>query len=356
MNTRLKLSVVASVVAVLLAGCGYDDTPVPEKPDEPPPPSAAESECDTVESTLESYDPGIGVPTGPTIDRILRDHKLVVGVSADTYLMGSRNPETNRIEGFDIEFVRAIGEALFEDTEDGFEVGRDIQFRVITAGDRIPLLGGPDAEGEKHPAELDLVVRNFTINCQRWEQIDFSAEYYHATQKVLLRADLEETYNGTQSLSDKKVCAPIGSTSLVNITNPELGGNPDIEVVQATNHTGCLIKLQQGDVDAITGDDTVLAGLAAQDPYAVVPPTCEGEQVEGCQVPITDEPYGIGVPKGQEDLVRFVNYVLEQMINEDGGAEWRSAYNRWLEKPLGHCEELCQSGDQGIPPELRYGR
>jgi len=355
MNTRAKLGAAAAVLAVLLAGCGYDDTPLPKEPDALPLPSASQSDCTTDESTLESYDPGDGVPSGPTIDRIRADHKLIVGVSADTYLMGSRNPETNRIEGFDIEFARAIGQALFEDTEEGFEVGRDIQFRVITAADRIKLLGGPDAEGVDHPAELDLVVRNFTINCSRWEQIDFSAEYYHASQKVLLRADLAETYSGTQDLADKKVCAPIGSTSLVNITNPELGGEPDAIVVQATNHTGCLIKLQQGEVDAITGDDTVLAGLAAQDPYAVVPPPCpEDEDVVPCQDPITDEPYGIGVPKGREDLVRFVNYVLEQMI--DNTDDWQKAYNHWLKGPLGLCTEDCQPGDQGVPPLLRYGR
>lgn len=360
MITRARWWAAAGVLALLLAGCGYDDTPLPEPSASPPLPTAPKATCPTDDATLESYDPGVGVPSGPTLDRIVADHKLVVGVSADTYLMGSRNPKTNRLEGFDIEFARAIGEALFAGTPLGFEVGRDIQFRVITAADRIPLLGGPDANGDKHPAELDLVIRNFTINCERWDQIDFSAEYYHASQKVLVRADLAEGYTGPDSLSGKKVCAPTGSTSLVNITDPDKGGNPDIVVVQAANHTGCLIKLQQGEVDAITGDDTVLAGLAAQDPYAVVPPPCEvdpntGElQTRGCQNPLTDEPYGIGVAKGREDLVRFVNYVLERMTVPGGG--WQRAYDRWLRGPLGECTEDCQPGDQGVAPELRYGR
>jgi polar amino acid transport system substrate-binding protein len=356
MITRARWWAVIGVLVLLVAACGYDDTPLPDKPAAPPLPTAAKSSCTTDDTTLESYDPGFGVPSGPTLDRIIADHKLVVGVSADTYLMGSRNPKTNRLEGFDIEFAQAIGRALFEDTAEGFDVGRDIQYRVITAADRIPLLGGPDAEGKKNPPELDLVIRNFTINCERWDQIDFSAEYYHASQKVLVRAELAKGYSGPQSLSSKKVCAPTGSTSLVNITDPDKGGNPDIVVVQATNHTGCLIKLQQGEVDAITGDDTVLAGLAAQDPYAVVPPPCEDGETTGCQNPLTDEPYGIGVPKGREDLVRFVNYVLEQMTDPDGDGAWQRAYNKWLRIPLGQCTENCQPGDQGIPPVLRYGR
>ena len=58
---------------------------------------------------------------------------------------------------------------------------------------------------------------------------------------------------------------------------------------------------QQGKVDAITGDDTILAGFAAQDPYAKV----VGDA-------FSDEPYGIGVAADQVDMVRFVNGVLDQ--------------------------------------------
>ena len=71
---------------------------------------------------------------------------------------------------------------------------------------------------------------------------------------------------------------------------------------------------QQGQVDAITGDDTILAGFAAQDPYAKV----VGDA-------ISDEPYGIGVPADQVDMVRFVNGVLDQ-AKADG--TWAEIYDR----------------------------
>src|SRR5690606_34217740 len=93
--------------------------------------------------------------------------------------------------------------------------------------------------------------------------------------------------------------APHGTSSMENLIRLA----PDAEPVGATNHTGCLVKFQRGEVDAITGDDTVLAGLAAQDPYAVV---LEEE-------PFTAEPYGIGVPKEDTDLAAFINGVLEEM-------------------------------------------
>jgi polar amino acid transport system substrate-binding protein len=104
--------------------------------------------------------------------------------------------------------------------------------------------------------------------------------------------------------------------------------------VGSDTHTGCLVLFQQGQVDAITGDDTVLAGLAAQDPYAFV-----------VKAPaFTAEPYGLGVSKKHPDFVRFVNGVLEQM-RDDG--QWKTAYNTWLREALGPAP---------APPMAVYGR
>jgi len=322
-NRRLAVAVAA--VVLVLGACGYDDTPVPEPATEPPYTPAAKTECTTDPATLASEPADSTVEAGSTVARIRDEGVLRVGVSADTFLMAARNTQTNRIQGFDIEVVKAIGEAIFGPTPDGFNFNTDVQLRVITAADRLPLLGGEDAEGKVHPVELDLVVRNFTITSCRKEQIDFSAVYYEATQKVLVKADAAEAYAGPSFLAGKRVCAPNASTSLVNIESVE----PDAEIVPATNHTGCLIKFQSDEVDAITGDDTVLAGLAAQDPYAVVPKNQPG---------LSDEPYGVGIPKGDEDFVAFVNYALEEMV--DSG-EWLRAYNQWLKDELG----------EGSPPD-----
>ena len=91
---------------------------------------------------------------------------------------------------------------------------------------------------------------------------------------------------------------------------------------------------QQGEVDAITGDDTVLAGLASQDPYA--------EVVDAPA--FTAEPYGLGVNQENVDLVRFVNGVLEE-VRADG--RWTESYDTWLADSLGEAPD---------PPEPVYGR
>lgn len=315
MNRRRCVAIAVVAAVLTLGACGYEDTPVPEPVAEAPYTPGEASVCDTDPATLASEPADATVAPGSTVDRIRREGVLKVGVSADTYLMAARDPQTNRIQGFDIAVVRAIGEAIFGED---FNINTDAQLRVITAGQRIELLGGPDAEGETSPPELDLVVRNFTINSCRKEQIAFSAVYYEATQKVLVRADDADAYTGPESLAGQRVCAPNGSTSLINIEQRQ----PDAEIVPSATHTGCLIRFQRDEVDAITGDDTVLAGLAAQDPYAEVPE----------QDPLNPEPYGVGIPPGDDDFVAFVNYALERMVDV---GDWQRAYNNWLRRELG---------------------
>ncbi|MEZ0578753.1 transporter substrate-binding domain-containing protein [Nocardioides sp. MH1] len=338
MNRRLTAGLAAlGTLAALLASCGYDDTPLPKPPEAAPTSPPSKPPCTTTDADYRSYAPSSDVVAGGAVERIQKRGRLIVGVSADTYQMAAENPQNdNRIEGFDIEFAKAIGKAIFGSD---FELGKNIQFKVITAGDRI---------GDLQNRVVDLVIRNFTVTCDRWQQIAFSQIYYEATQKVLVTPSLAEKYEGLQSLAGLRVCAPIGSTSLTNIQTQadKLGVDPSPILSPAVTHTGCLVKFQRGEVDAITGDDTVLAGLAAQDPYAVVPPSCDDPTIApgtACQTSLEPEPYGIGANGDDIDLVRYVNAVLENMRN---GA-WQVAYNKYLATYLG-------SGATQPPPYLPY--
>ncbi|GAB3600444.1 glutamate ABC transporter substrate-binding protein [Angustibacter peucedani] len=323
MSARLRPGIVASTVALAvaaLAACtssAYEATPLPT-----PATSAATATPSPTSSTsapacsnpLRSYAPPSSVPTDlqnyATVRRIQARGRLVVGVSADTLLLAARNPVSGRIEGFDIDMARLVADAIFGDPD-------KIELRVITTAQRIPVL---------QDGSVDLVVRNMTINCVRWQSIAFSAEYYRSGQKVLV--PLGSKARSLADLSGQRVCAPTGSTSL-----DKLKDFPAVVPVQAATHTGCLVKFQQGQADAITGDDTVLAGLAAQDPYARV----VGDA-------FTSEPYGIGVNADNVDLVRYVNAVLAR-AKADGS--WKAAYDRWLASALGSAP---------TPPTAVYGR
>ncbi len=323
--TALHRALAAVVLGgLLLTGCSADPTPVPEPKAEESPPPTTPSDCTTDASTLASYDPSAEVVPGGAVERIRNEGKLVVGVSADTYRMGAFDPFKGTIRGFDIEFAQRLAEEIFGAA---FEQGKSLQLKVITASNRIPFL---------QDRKVDLVIRNMTINCTRWEDVAFSGVYYDAVQKVLLREDRaynergEQIYSGPEDLAGLYVCAPTGSTSLDNITDVQ----PEAKIKEASTHTGCLTKLQNGEVDAITGDDTVLAGLAAQDPYAVVPE----------QEPLSDEPYGIAANEDDVDLIKFVNEVLDQMRADES---WQRAYNTWLKPYL---------GEDKSPPTPTYGR
>lgn len=323
MTHRLALPrLVAALAAfVLVAACSpsYADTPVPSAQASQQPSAPASSSAPvTCDNALASYsplsplpDPG-SMPSGSTMKKIADRGRLIAGVSADTYLMGSRNPATGKIEGFDIDLVKAMAKAILGD-ENAYEL------RVITAADRIPLL---------QQGKVDMVARNMTITCGRWKDIAFSAEYYRSGQKVLVRDGSGITK--VAQLDGKRVCAP-NATSSMDLLRSKL---PKAIAVGAANHTGCLILFQRGDVDAITGDDTVLAGLADQDPYAVVM----------TMDPLSAEPYGLGFNAKQVDLVRFANAVLAQRV-KDG--DWKSSYDRWLAPALGGA---------ATAPKPDYGR
>jgi polar amino acid transport system substrate-binding protein len=323
---RLRAWLLAALVVGLLPACtvfSYAPTPLPSRtatgqPSNPQPttPQSTTTPAPCTDA-LASYEPGSlpkpgDAPSGSTLRKIFDRGRLIAGVSADTYLLGSRNPLTGKIEGFDIDMVKAVAKAIFDD-ENAY------QLKVITAAQRIPALQNGD---------VDMVARNMTINCDRWKQIAFSTEYYRSGQKILVRKGAKAT--SLADLSGQRVCAPKGTSSMDNLVRLA----PKAIAVGADNHTGCLVMFQQGSVAAITGDDTVLAGLAAQDPYAVVPD----------QKAFTAEPYGLGFNTKSIDLVRFVNARLDQM-RSDG--EWTAIYNRWLRAPLGPAPE---------PPKAVYGR
>ena len=318
-------SAVAALAILVTAGCSgsgvYATTQVPTT-------AAPPSSAPTPSATSTAPPPACGnplasfAPDGPNpapgamapgsyMAAIQKRGRLIAGVSSDTLLLGSRNPLSGQIQGFDIEMLKAVSKAILGDPN-------KIEFRVITTAQRIPVL----TDGS-----VDIVARAMTITCARWEQIDFSTEYYRAGQKVLVAKG--SAVKGMEDLKGKKVCAPNGSTSM-----DKLRTFTTLIPVGSNTHTGCLVLFQQGKVDAITGDDTILAGLAAQDPYAFV-----------VKAPaFTAEPYGLGISKKNLDFVKFVNGVLEQM-RTDG--QWTTAYNTWLKDALGPAP---------APPAAVYGR
>jgi polar amino acid transport system substrate-binding protein len=249
------------------------------------------------EASLRPPAGGPRVTAGSDMARIRARGYLIAGVSESEYHQGYLNPLTGQIEGFDIDAVHQVAQAIFGSPD-------KVKFVSLTDAERIPFL---------RSGAVDIVAQSMTINCARLKQIDFSTVYFNDGQRVLVLKNSQ--VKGIGDLSHQKVCATAGSTSIVDIKV----ANPTAIPVSVPYFTDCLVLLQQDQVAAISTDGSILAGLAAQDPET---------QVVGSF--FTIEPHGIGVSQKNPDLVRFVNAVLARWI-ADGG--WAASYAHWISSP-----------------------
>jgi len=236
------------------------------------------------------------VTRGSFMAKIRARGSLIAGVDQTTYRFGYLNPRDGQIEGFDIDMLHAIAAAIFGNPD-------KIRFVAMSNLQRIPAV---------RSGKVDIVAHTMTITCARWRQVDFSTVYFDAGLRVLVPGN--STAQGLFALSGQKVCTTAGSTSLTSIT-----AMADLIPVVKPYATDCLV-LRQGDVAGISTDDSILAGLKAQDPYT---------KIVGRR--LADVPYGLAISKQHPDFVRFVNAVLARM-RADG--QWAASYRRWVGSPV----------------------
>jgi polar amino acid transport system substrate-binding protein len=311
-----------AVAAVAIAGCAAGSTPT--LPSVPAPPSSSAPSASSTPSRpgcsnddktrVESYAPDgplpapADLPAGSTMAKIRASGKIRVGVSADNLLFGFRDPLTGQLEGFDIDMVNAVAKAIFGDA------AGHVDYVVENFSQRIPDLTS---------GRVDLVADVMTINCARWSQIAFSTEYFAAGQQVLVRKN--SPYKSIDGLAGKKVCAAKGSSGQANLAK-----FPKVKAEIVDNISDCMVLFQQGAVEGVISDNTVLSGFASQDPYAVI-----------TKPRLTDEPYRLGIPPKNVDFVKFVNALLERMRSS---GEWADIYRKWQPAPVPN------------PPKAEYGR
>ncbi|MEV6548113.1 glutamate ABC transporter substrate-binding protein [Streptomyces sp. NPDC051597] len=266
--------------------------------------------CTDPEASLPASDAG-----GPSIEKIKKAGKLVAGVDQNSFRWGYRNPANGKLEGFDIELVRAIAKDILGDPD-------AVVYRAIPTSRRIPALQND---------QVDVVVRTMTINCKRIGQVAFSSAYFQAGQQVLAPKESAITgYNAT--LKGRKVCVAAGSTAFDALEKESYGAvYKDLTV---PSQLDCLVRLQLGQADAVVTDSALAASQAAQDPAV---------QLKGD--PFTKEYYGVATKLENTDLVRRINHVLVDYRSGGDNSPWMKAYRDWLAADL--------PGITG-PPEPKY--
>jgi len=308
-------------VAIVLVGCSHQEavtvfttptlappTPVgfEQMPPEPPlPPDNPSQGCDATAS-LRPF------ATKPEADAAVADirarGRLIVGLDIGSNLFSFRDPITGEITGFDVDLAGEVA-------RDIFGAPSRVEYRILSAEERVTALQRSD---------VDVVVKTMTITCERRKQVNFSTVYLDANQRILAPRDSPIAKVG--DLSGKRVCVARGTTSLHRIRQID----PPPVVVSVVNWADCLVAMQQRQIDAVSTDDSILAGLVEEDPYLhIVGPN------------MASQPYGIGVNLNNTGLVRVVNGTLER-IRRDG--TWNTLYRKWL----------TVLGPAPAPPTPRY--
>ena len=207
-------------------------------------------------------------------------------VEFDQPLFGLMGP-SGIPEGFDVEIGKIIASNLGIAEE-------DIEWVETVSANREPFIEN---------GQVDFVVATYTINDARKEVVSFAGPYFMAGQSILVLADNEDI-TSEADLVGQPVCSVTGSTPAAKLE--EIGATP----VLTDTYSNCLEPLRNGTVVAVSTDNVILAGLAAQ---------TEGEfKVVG--EPFTSEPYGIGLALEDDDFRMWINDVLEASY-EDGSYE-----------------------------------
>ena len=218
--------------------------------------------------------------------------KLTIGIPFDQPGIGMKNGET--YSGFDVETAKYVAKAL------GVPEA-NITWKESTGAARETMLNS---------GEVDLVVSNYTINDARKQVVDFAGPYFIAHQDLLVRRN-ETEITGPETLNGKDLCTIAGTTSAENVLNFYRGR---INLKELPGFSDCVAALARSEVDAVTTDDVILAGFAADPQYRGA--------LKVIGKGFSDENYGIGIKKGNTALVEQVNAALKQYV-ADGS--WEAA-------------------------------
>lgn len=271
LTKALTIMAIAGVGTLGLAACTDSGAPAPS--------------TSTPEAAVE-------FEAGTTMARLHDAGTIVVGTKFDQPLFGQVDANGTP-QGFDVEIAKIIAGKLGI-PESG------IQWVETVSANREPFI---------QSGQVDIVVATYTINDKRKEVVSFAGPYYNAGQDILVLAGNPQAITGPEDLAGKPVCTVAGSTSEANIKTYT------DQITSLAGYADCLPLVSSGQVVALTTDNVILAGLAAN----------SNGEFEVVGAPFTQEPYGIGLARDDTDFRMFINDVLEQAI-ADG--TWAKAWER----------------------------
>ncbi len=240
---------------------------------------------------------------GTTMATLQSKGKMVVGVKFDQPGLGQKNPISQKVEGFDVEIAKQIALGIFGGNINDIE--SKIEFREATT---------PNREVFLENGTVDMVVATYTINDARKQRIDFAGPYYIAGQDIMVKAN-DTSIRGVADLAGKKTCSVRNSTPAANVKRLQ----PTADLTEFDQYSDCVQALRDGRVQSVTTDNSILLGFVAASPTEF--------KIVGNK--FTDEPYGIGVKRGDDAFRTYINDRLEEIYRN---GEWAKLFAATLGK------------------------
>lgn len=286
MRRNLRLFAFLVTVVLLAAACGDDGS----------------EEASDSEGTTSTTEAPPAFDAGTTMAALQTKGRLVVGTKFDQPGFGLKDAVSGRVEGFDVEIAKLVAAGIFGGSAE--DAAAKIEFVEAVSKNREPFI----QEGK-----VDLVIATYTINDARKEVVDFAGPYFVARQDIMVMSDNEDI-KSVEDLNGRKVCSAQGSTSIKNVQAK--APQADVSIAFDT-YSKCADAMTDGRVVAVTTDDTILAGLVQS----------SGGAFKLVNAPFSEEPYGIGLKKGDQAFRDFLNDRLEEIY--DSG-EWATAFEATL--------------------------
>jgi glutamate transport system substrate-binding protein len=215
---------------------------------------------------------------------------LTIGVKVDQPGIGEivdGNPQNRR--GFDIDVATYVARGLGAQHIEWSDIFTRTRELVLQNGD------------------VDMVVALYTITVNRLEKVSFAGPYFIVGQDIMIRASDAAVITGLDSLKDRKVCSGINTTSSERLVQ-EFGKTWDVpaHLVELESIRQCVNELLAGKVDAVSTDNMILAGYAAEQP----------DRLRLVGRPFTADSIGIGLAKGDTQDISLINKILQKMIDD----------------------------------------
>jgi glutamate transport system substrate-binding protein len=218
--------------------------------------------------------------------------KIKIGIKYDQPGLGLQEPDGS-FSGFDVDVATYVAGQL------GYKPNQ-IEFVQTKSADRENALARGDVK---------FIAATYSITDERKQKVDFAGPYLLAHQDLLVKKD-SKIVKGTD-LNGNNLCSVTGSTSAQNIQKTIA---PKANLKEVSTYSECIAGLQSGSVDAVTTDDSILAGFAAQDKYK--------GQFKLAGLKLSNENYGVGVKKGDSATLDKINKALEKMVSD---GSWQKA-------------------------------